>query len=125
MIARHSPVIVLGVNAGSSAVNSAIGPVTRSPRSLIATTCSSAASTTVTSCPPRARYAPIVPPMAPAPHIRNLIPMSSGVAPVARQQRASLVDSDPPQGEHLVVGSLVHSAVIPVAQIRPQRDRIE
>src|SRR5207237_3599356 len=48
-----------------------------SPALLIAATCSSARSTNVMSCPARARCAPIVPPIAPAPQTRNFMALGS------------------------------------------------
>ena len=73
MIVSHSPASVPGVNAGARAVNSSIGPVILSPLRSIAATCSATVSTTVTSWPNRARYAPMVPPIAPAPQMRQRI----------------------------------------------------
>src|SRR5881397_3907225 len=65
------------MQAGARATNSAIGPSMRRPARLIASTCSSARSTKVTSCPARARCAPSVPPIAPAPQMRNLMALTS------------------------------------------------
>ena len=111
MISSHVPLSVCGVKAGTRTVNSSIGPVTRRPSRVIASTCSTTVSTMVTSWPARARYAPSVPPIAPAPQIRDRIAtlrLDSAlrrVAPRAGQQRACLVHRDLPQREHLVVRS--------------------
>src|SRR6266481_1504661 len=60
-------------------MNCTIGPSIRRPALLIASTCSLARSTNVTSCPARARCAPRVPPIAPAPHTRSCISLASAV----------------------------------------------
>src|SRR5512146_3455781 len=125
MIVSHSPASVRGVNAGARCANSAIGPVMRSPERLIASTCSSTESTKVTSWPARARCAPMVPPMAPAPQTRKLIEGMLRVAPGARKQGARLVYRDLPERGHLFVRPLVHAAVVAVAQVAAQCDGIE
>src|SRR5512138_3571459 len=125
MIVSHSPDSVCGVNAGARCVNSAIGPVMRSPERLMASTCSSTESTKVTSWPARARCAPIVPPIAPAPHTRNLIEGMLRVAPGARKQAARLIHGDLPERGHLFVRPLVHAAVVAIAQVAAQCDGVE
>src|SRR5262249_29805310 len=126
MISSHRPSSVSGRNAGTRTVNSSIGPVTRSPTRAIASTCSPATSTIVMSAPARARYAPSVPPIAPAPQTSDrLIATSGRLAPWARQQRARLLYRDLPQREHVLVRALVASAEIAVAEVAAQRHRVE
>src|ERR1019366_5575102 len=127
MIVSHSPASVAGVNAGTRWVNSAIGPVMQIPSRSMAATCSSTLSTMVTSWPARARCAPIVPPIAPAPQTRQRISLTQlgRLAPGAREQGARFLDRDLPEREHVLVGALVQAAVVAVAEVCPQRDRIE
>src|ERR1041384_4701798 len=72
MIESQRPTRRLGGSAVRETVNSLIGPAMRRPFALIASTWSVAASTRVMSWPARARNAPSVPPIAPAPQTRNL-----------------------------------------------------
>src|SRR5260221_10237852 len=122
MISSQAPLRSCGVNAGTRTVSSSIGPVTRRPPRVMASTCSTTVSTIVTSPPARARYAPSVPPIAPAPQMRDRILVSapSGrVAPRARQQGPCLVHRDLPQREHLLIRTLIQPAEIAVAEILP------
>src|ERR1035437_8797202 len=127
MIKSHSPAIVAGVKAGTGCVNSAIGPVIRIPPLLMAATCSSTLSTMVTSWPARASHAPMVPPIAPAPQTRMRMSFTQlgRLTPGAREQGAGLFDRDLPEREHVFVGPLVEAAVVAVAEVGAQRDRIE
>mgnify|MGYP001118534649 CR=1 FL=1 len=83
--APQRPSSSAGVTMSSGCVNSATGPTIRSPFSRTAATWAGEASTTVMSCPARARKAATVPPMAPAPHtsirpIRHLPPVPAASA---------------------------------------------
>src|SRR4029077_13688407 len=94
----NSPWSWSGVHAGARDTNWTSGPSMRRPALLIASTCSGARSTNVTSCAARARCAPRVPPIAPAPQTRSFIPLASAVfgEPVADQAEC---DTDDQQGE--------------------------
>src|SRR6266571_9488447 len=83
----NSSLSLSGVHAGLRAVNCEIGPSIRRPDLLIASTCSGARSTKVTSCPARAKCAPSVPPIAPAPQTRSFMSLASAIfgQPVADQ----------------------------------------
>src|SRR5437762_2633672 len=115
----HWPRTVSGVNAGARVVNVSIGPEIVRPERLMEATCSDTVSTKVTSWPARARKAPSVPPIAPAPHTR----LRTG-PPGSIQQRARFLDCDLPQREDFGVGALVAAAEVSVPQMLPERDRI-
>src|SRR5262245_16432012 len=119
MIVSHEPVRRLGGWAVRRTVNSAIGPVMRRPFALIASTWSVAVSTRVMSCPARARNAPSVPPIAPAPHTRLRT-----CPPGAIQERARLFNRDLPQREDFSVVALVAATEVAVAQMFLERDWI-
>src|SRR5215467_13424908 len=125
MIVSQRPGSDSGVNAGTSCMNSAMGPVTEIPMLSMAETCSVTVSTKVISWPARARKAPSVPPMAPAPQTRNRISVRSGAAPRAGEKRARLLDRDLPECEHVLVGALIQPAVVAVADIAPHAHRVE
>src|SRR5438094_4000572 len=88
----NSPMRSSGTKAGARATNWASGPSMRSPAPLIATTWSGTRSTNVTSCPARARCAPMVPPIAPAPHIRSFMESAS---PTLGEPVADQAERDP------------------------------
>src|SRR2546429_7393765 len=115
----HWPRTVSGVNAGARVVNVSIGPEIVRPERLMVATCSDTASTKVTSWPARARNAPSVPPIAPAPHTR----LRTG-PPGSIQQGARFLDCDLPQREDFGVGALVAAAEVSVPQMLSERDRI-
>src|SRR2546421_9326190 len=105
MMLSHWPRTVSGVNAGARVVNVSIGPEIVRPERLMEATCSDTVSTKVTSWPARARNAPSVPPIAPAPHTR----LQTG-PPGSIQQGARFLDCDLPQRENFGVGALVAAA---------------
>src|SRR5439155_5128600 len=97
----NSPTRSSGTNAGARATNWASGPSMRSPASLTAATWSRARSTNVTSCPARARCAPMVPPIAPAPHTRSFMESTSAPLgePIADQTERDPDDQEGEAGE--------------------------
>src|SRR5258705_1898291 len=104
-----------------------MGPLMVRPERFMAATCSATVSTAVTSWPARARYPASVPPIAPVPQKSHRIaqPPLGGVPPRPSQECARLLDRDFPDGEKLFVGTLVHSAVVTVAEVGAQRFRVE
>src|SRR5215470_6442838 len=127
-----------GRSSGSTAVARTVkfstGPSMVRPRWLIASTCAASASHSRTSCPSRIRWAPIVPPMAPAPMMvsrtstpapRCLEPTSPGDARQARGCRrpagghADRAAAAPPPSGGLRYDPDVGLRLVPVAEDPP------
>src|SRR5438093_52245 len=90
--------LVVTIARSSKSRNARHNSSTRSPARLIAPTWSLARSTKVTSCRARARCAPIVPPIAPAPQTRNLMALGSAALGESVADQAER-DTDDEQGQ--------------------------